>query len=351
MKSLLQQRRFYRKIFGAGTLLLFGLMLIAANLGVAKLSWSKTLMIIISRIPLFNQWVSLEQIDPAALIIILNLRLPRILLAAMLGAGLAVAGAVFQGIFKNSLADPFILGISAGAALGAAVAIVLGDAATYFGLGLITIAAFGGGVGTAWLVYQIAGAAGKVSNTTLLLAGMAANLFLTAIMSLLMTFRREQLERIIMWTMGSVATANWTEVLLLLPIVLGVTGIIMFFARDLNVLLIGEDNARSMGVEVEQVKLILLTAGTLLVAALVSVSGVVGFVGLIVPHMVRLVCGADYRTVVPFSALGGAILVIGCDTLARCLIPPTEIPLGIVTSILGAPFFLYLIFKAKKQVL
>lgn len=348
--TFIQNRRFYGHLFWLGIVILAGIIVAAANWGATRISWQEGLIIILSRIPLLKQLIATDSIDPAAFTIICNLRLPRILLAALLGAGLAVTGTAFQGIFKNPMADPFVLGISAGSALGASLAMVLGINATFFGFGLITVAAFGGGIVTVLLVYNIARVGNKVANITLLLSGIAMNLFLTAILSLLMTFRREQMERIVMWTMGSVATADWREVGLLFPVVLGAIVVIFVYARDLNCLLTGDDSARSLGIAVEQVKKTVLIIGTLMVGALVAVSGIVGFVGLIVPHMIRSVFGADHRVVIPFAAIWGAILLIICDLLARSLTPPSEIPLGIVTALLGVPFFLYLIVGTKKKV-
>ncbi|HYH03673.1 MAG TPA: iron chelate uptake ABC transporter family permease subunit, partial [Bacillota bacterium] len=225
--TFIQNRRFYRIAFISGIVLLIGLIIFAANLGVAHISWRQSLAVICSRIPLLNKLVSVKQIDPAVVTIIYNLRLPRILLATLLGAGLAVAGAALQGIFKNAMADPFVLGISSGAALGASLAMVLGITATFLGIGIITIAAFGGGIATVFLVYNIARIGNKIPSITLLLSGIAVNLFLTSLMSLVMTFKREQIERIVMWTMGSVATANWTQIAFLLPVILLSVGLIM----------------------------------------------------------------------------------------------------------------------------
>jgi iron complex transport system permease protein len=345
-----KNRFWYRSLLEIGLVLLVVLIIAAANLGVARISFGQTATIILSRIPVVNRWIALDPASRTAQIIIWQLRLPRIVLAGLLGAGLAVAGVAYQGIFKNPMAEPYVLGISSGSALGAALAMVLGLETTWAGFGWVTITAFGGGLLTVLVVYRIARSGGKVQTVTLLLAGIAINFLLTALLSLIMTFRREQIERIVMWTMGSVATANWREVGLVLPVViLSLIGIGVF-ARDLNVLLTGDESAQSLGIEVARVKKALLVISTLLVATLVSVSGIIGFVGLLVPHMIRLLFGPDHRVVIPFAALGGALLLIGCDTLARVLVPPNEIPLGIITAILGAPFFLYLIAKTKKKV-
>jgi iron complex transport system permease protein len=344
------KRKYYQIRFGIGVALLAVLIVVALNCGVARISVGQSLRIIASRIPGLNHWIPVYDIDRSAVTILLNLRLPRILLALVAGAGLAVAGAAFQGIFKNPMAEPYVLGISSGTALGAALAMAMGLEANLMGFGLITFSAFVAGLITAMTVYRIARIGRKTPTVTLLLSGIAVNFFLTASISLIMTFKREQIERIVMWTMGSVAAANWTEVLMVSPLVLLATGVLSIYSRDLNLVLLGDETAQSLGVEVEKVKRAILGVSTLLVAAIVSVSGIIGFVGLIVPHMVRILCGPDHRAVIPFSALGGAALLIGCDTLARTLVPPSEIPVGIITSLFGVPFFLYLLVKGKKKV-
>jgi iron complex transport system permease protein len=348
--EFIARRKYYQIRFGIGILLLAVLIVIALNCGVARISVGQSLLVIASRIPGLNHWVSLQDIDRAAMTILLYLRLPRILLAAVAGAGLAVAGVAFQGIFKNPMAEPYVLGISSGTALGAALAMALGLEANFMGFGLITFSAFAAGILTALTVYGIARIGSKTPTVTLLLSGIAVNFFLTATISLIMTFKREQIERIVMWTMGSVATANWTEVMMVTPLVVLTIGVLSIYSRDLNLVLLGDETAQCLGVEVEKVKRVILGVSTLLVAAIVSVSGIIGFVGLIVPHMVRILCGPDHRAVIPFAALGGAALLIICDTLARTLVPPSEIPVGIITSLFGVPFFLYLLVKRKKKV-
>lgn len=343
-------REYQQKLFFVGLVILALTIMLVANLGVVQVPWEQSLKIILNRLPVVKQLISMGDIDQTAQIIILNLRLPRVLLAALVGAGLAVTGAVFQGIFKNPLADPYVLGLSSGAALGAALTMTWGTTNLSSGWGLVTVNAFIGAIGTGWLVYSIARIGHRISGVTLLLTGTAVNILLTALISLIMTFKREQIERIVMWTMGSVATADWNEVRMLLLIVLSGAGIIYFFAKDLNMMLLGDESAKSMGVEVEKVKKYLLLVGTLIVAMVVSVSGVIGFVGLIVPHIIRLLFGPDHRGVIPFSALGGALLMVVCDAIARTIAAPNEIPIGIITSICGVPFFLILIHQNKKKV-
>lgn len=347
--SFINRQSFYRKFFLTGVIFLILTVVTVTNLGVAGISLKDCLMIILSKFPVLGK-LAPDDIDQASVIIVWNLRLPRILLAALVGAGLAVTGASFQGIFKNPLVEPYVLGISSGAALGAALTMVFGLENSYFGFGLVTVNAFIGAAGTVLLVYNLARVGHKVASAALLLTGIAVNLLLSSLISLIMAFKREQIERIVMWTMGSVATADWNEVLTVFPILIGAVTVIFILAKELNLMLLGDDSAKSLGVEVEKVKKAILFTGALIVATVVSVSGIIGFVGLIVPHIIRLLFGPDHRVVIPFSALGGAILLIVCDTFARTLIPPNEIPVGAVTSICGVPFFLSLLYKNKKKV-
>jgi iron complex transport system permease protein len=309
------------------------------------------MLIIASRIPIINKLVDLNNINETSRIIILSLRLPRILLAALAGAGLSVVGTSYQGIFKNPMADPYVLGISSGAALGATCAIVSGAGYNFAGMSLITVCAFTGAIFTAFAVYNIARVGSRVPNVTLLLSGVAVSFLLSSIISLVMIFKREQIERIVMWTMGSLSTASWNQIEILLITVLPAMIIIFSFSRDLNVLLLGEETAKNLGVDADKVKRIVLVISTIIVAVIVSFSGIIGFVGLIVPHTVRLILGSNHKRVIPYSAFGGAIFLILCDTIARSLIPPSEIPVGIITSLFGVPFFLILLYKTKKKVL
>jgi iron complex transport system permease protein len=348
--TLLKKKGYGRSIFVVGILILIVIIIFAANFGVANISFKQTAMILMSRIPVINKLTSLEGIDETYQIIILNLRLPRILLAALVGAGLSVVGTSFQGIFKNPMADPYVLGISSGAALGATLTIAFGAKVTFFGLSFITINAFIGAIVTTYIVYSIARVGSKVSSVTLLLAGVASSYLLSSIISLVMIFKREDIEKIVMWTMGSLSTASFDQVLILLIVIIPSIAVIYFFSRDMNIMLLGEDSARSLGVEVEKVKKIILLISTFMVAAVVSFTGIIGFVGLIIPHTIRMIFGPSHKVLIPFAALLGAIFLIICDALARTIIPPSEIPVGIITSIFGVPFFLYLLYKTKKKV-
>lgn len=348
--AIIKKRDNYVGLFIAGTILMIFIILAATNFGVANISFQDTSKIILSKLPFIGKCISLTGINETSSIIVLQLRLPRILLGAMVGAGLSVVGTSFQGIFKNPMADPFVLGISSGAALGATISIVYGDKINFGGMSLTTLSAFGGAILTTLLVYNIARVGSKLQSVTLLLAGVAISYLLSALISLLMLFHRESIEKIVMWTMGNLSNAGWEQVLLLACLIIPCTIIIWCYSRDLNLLLLGDESARSLGVEVDKVKKLVLLVSTIMVAGVVSFSGIIGFVGLIIPHIVRMLFGSNHKVVLPFSSIIGASFMIICDTVARASVPPAEIPVGIITSLLGVPFFLYLLYKTKKKV-
>lgn len=274
-----------------------------------------------------------------------NLRAPRILLAVLVGGALSVCGATYQSIFRNPLTDPYVLGISSGASLGAAIAILLGWQAYLWGVGSCALIT---GLLTILIIYRIASIGNRMHTTTLLLTGVCITFLISAIIAFLMVLNQDKMDSIIFWTMGSFATASWSDVAFVAPIVVVGTAVVLYYSRDLNLLLAGSETAQSLGVEVEKVKRILLIATTLMVAFCVSACGVIGFVGLVVPHCIRLVSGPDNRRVVPLAVLVGGLFLLLCDTLARTVLMPNELPVGSLTSLVGAPLFIYLLYKNKK---
>ncbi len=276
----------------------------------------------------------------------LNFRIPRVLMSVLVGAVLSVCGAAYQSIFRNPLTDPYVLGVSSGASLGAAAAFLLGLNVISFGVeGMALVAA----LLTVLLIYTIATIGNRMHTTTLLLTGVCLTLLISAVISFLIALNPHKMESIYFWTMGSFENSVWDDVLMLLPVsVLGI-GVVLWYGRDLNLLLAGSEAARSMGVEVEKVRRVLLLVTTVMVAFAVSTCGVIGFVGLIVPHAVRLVAGPDNRKVVPYSMFCGAIFVLLCDMLAHTVVYPGELPVGSLTSMVGAPMFIYLLYKNKKS--
>ncbi len=284
--------------------------------------------------------------------IFFQVRLPRVLLAALVGAALSVAGVVYQGLFHNPLADPYLVGVSSGAGLGATLAICLGVQLSWAGLGAVPIFAFAGALAATAIIYGLAQVGGKTPVTTLLLAGVAVAALLSAVTTYIWLSAADafQTMSILSWQMGSLQLANWKRVGALAPYVL-VGGVIVFAgAHTLNVLQLDEDQAQLLGLNVERIKLALVAANALLTAAAVAVSGIIGFVGLIVPHAVRLVWGPDHRFLLPMSALVGGIFMIVADGLARTLLSPVEVPVGVITAVCGVPFFLYLLRRKKQSV-
>ena len=284
--------------------------------------------------------ISLEQLLHSP--ILWKLRMPRVLLAATAGAALATSGAVYQSVFRNPLTDPYVLGISSGASLGAALAILLGLEAYLVGVGA---AALTTALLTMLLLFKTSTRTNRIDTNTLLLTGVCMTFLITAVISLLMALRHDKMESIIFWTMGSFSSASWLDLAILLPVTMLCLVPVLYHRKDLNLLLTGADTAQSLGLDVEKVRRRLLITTTLMVAFTVSACGVIGFVGLVVPHVVRLVAGTDNRRLIPLTILTGAIFLLLCDTLARILIPPNELPVGSITSLIGAPMFIYLLHK------
>ncbi len=281
--------------------------------------------------------------------IVMEVRLPRVILGALVGSALAAAGCAMQGLFKNPMASPYVLGISSGAAFGATLAMVMGIS-LMSGVLAVPFMAFAFALLTVFVVYHIAKVGRTVPTETLLLAGIATGAFFTAQVSLMKYLAGDELRSIVFWMMGGLWAAGWDDVRVALPLVVLGVGALMFFSRDLNIMLLGEEDALNLGVDVEFTKKAVLIFATLATAAAVSVSGIIGFVGLIIPHIMRLVVGPDHRILLPSSCLVGAMFLIWTDTLARTVIQPTELPVGIITASIGAPFFLYLLRKRKKVV-
>lgn len=287
--------------------------------------------------------------------VLMVIRLPRVVLGLLIGASLAVSGAAIQGLFRNPLADPGLIGISSGAALCAALVIVLGNTVLSGVVGVLggyalPIAAFGGGFATTIIIYRLATVNGKTSVATMLLAGIAINAVAGAGIGM-MTFLAtdDQLRDITFWSLGSLGRANWQMIAVIWPFMLAVLLFVPFLARALNALLLGEAEAGHLGVNVERVKTIIVLVVAGAVGAGVAVAGIIGFLGLVVPHLVRLAIGPDHRYVLPGSALLGAGLLVGTDLIARTIAVPAEVPIGIVTALVGGPFFLWLLLRDRRR--
>jgi iron complex transport system permease protein len=300
--------------------------------------------------------VSALQNKPAALdpngiytTILLSLRIPHVILLLLVGASLAGSGAAYQGLFRNPLADPYLIGVASGAGLGAIAAMSIQWPYTPLGLFAVPMAAFIGAVIAVTFVTLIARVGKTVPTTNLILAGVVVSSFTSALSSLLMINSTGELRRAIVWLLGGSTMTGWSPVLAILPY--AVIGIVILLAmgHPLNVMQFGDEQAMQLGIPVTRVRWLTVIAATLTTAAAVAYAGVIGFVGLIVPHLVRLIWGGDYRRILPLSLLGGASLLLLTDSVARTLIAPQEIPVGIITALLGAPFFLWILLRSKSQ--
>ncbi len=280
--------------------------------------------------------------------VVLDLRLPRVVLAALVGAALALAGVLYQALFRNPLADPYILGVSSGAGLGATVAMmVLGTSYMMRAIGVPVGAFLGAGL-TMLLVVRLASRRGRLDPTSLLLAGMAVSYILSALTSFLLVLDREQMSSVVFWMMGGLQNRSWEHVVSL-GMMLAIGSVVpALYHRELDLMLLGDERAGQLGVSVERFKMLALASASLVVAGAVSVSGLIGFIGLMTPHMVRLALGPRHRLLLPASVLAGAIVLVVADLLARVVLAPVEIPVGIVTALAGGPFFLWILLRKER---
>lgn len=343
-----KKKRYYFYVILLSAFLLLCI-LISASVGSSSITIKESFKVILSKIPIVNNLIDTSDFKEVFEVIIWKVRLPRILQASLVGGGLAVVGCTFQAIFRNSLADPHILGISSGASLGATVAILSGITLNFFGLGITSIFAFAGAILSVLLVYKTGCLGGKFMTTNLLLTGTAIGTMLSAFISLIMIYNKEQLEKVYLWQLGSFSSANWNKVIFLTLISIFCVIAIFMFGRDLNVILTGDDVASSLGIDVIKVKKILILLCALLVASSVSVSGTIGFVGLIIPHCMKLIVGSNHKFLILFSYFSGASFMVICDTIARIIAQPTEIPVGVITAVFGAPYFIYLLYQNTKS--
>ncbi len=323
--------------------------LLSVGIGAVAISPAEALSILAGQAGL-APWTDHTRVQETVL---LSLRLPRAVLGILVGGALAVAGAAMQGLFRNPLADPGLVGVSTGAALAAAVVIVLGGALPLglAGVGrdlLLPLAAFGGGLATTWLVYRIASHDGRTEVATLLLAGIALNAVAGAAIGVLVFVSDDQaLRDLNFWLLGSLGGVTWDRLLIAAPLMLAPALAALVLARPLNALLFGETEAVHMGFDVERTKRLVVVLAALAVGSSVALTGVIGFVGLVVPHLVRMTIGPDHRVLLPASLMLGASLLLLADLLARTLVLPAELPIGILTSVIGGPFFLWLLLRRR----
>lgn len=332
-------------------LVLAALIILAVSIGPSSLTMKDSFLILSERIPGLNQIIKSPGYAGNYHNIVFKLRLPRILLSVLAGASLALVGAVFQSMFRNPLADPHILGISSGAAFGATVALVLGlEGSSVLGLGGMGLFAFIFALATVWLVYFAAGAQGTDrAMMTMLLIGVALGSLFSSIISLMMLFNHEKIAMVYLWTLGSFNASSWTKVYFMSAVFFPCTAYLLTQGRSLNLLMAGDEEALSMGLDTAKQRIRLVWVSSLLVAATVSVSGIIGFVGLVIPHYLRVLGQSDLRRQLPLSLMVGGIFVLFCDTLARTILAPVEVPVGIITSLFGVPYFIYVIVQKRRK--
>jgi len=314
--------------------------LLGIALGSVPIPFGDTVAIVVDRL----LGTHLSGADPALVAIVWDLRVPRVLTAMVVGTGLAVAGATFQGLLRNPLADPYVLGTASGAALGAAIAVLIPIRTLVLGFGLVHVLAFGGALIAVTTVYKLSRVSGLAPLTSLLLTGYAVASLLSAGLAMTMYLSGAALRQIFTYLLGSFDLSSWERLAGALPIVVVGSAVIMTRARSLNALLLGEESASHLGINVGRERAVLLALASLVTAAAVTVSGLIGFVGLVVPHVVRLLVGPNARAVLPISAIWGANLLVFADLAARLA---GDIPVGVVTALIGAPFFLALLRRAR----
>lgn len=280
--------------------------------------------------------------------IFLNIRLPRAVGAFLVGAALAVSGCCLQGVFKNPMADSFVLGVSSGAALGATVAMTFLTGMTLFGAGTTAVFSFAGALVAVFIVYNISRIRGKVSTFSLLLSGFSMSALFSAIIYLIMLLNRDKMENVVMWNMGSLANMTWDKIWVALPVILLCSALLMFYAKPLNIMLNGDEVSQSLGVDTHKTRRNMLILTSLLSAVAVSISGIIGFVGLMVPHLLRMIAGPDNKKMMPLCFVGGGMYLLICDVIARVILNGQEMPVGIVTSIFGVPFFIFLLRRGNR---
>jgi iron complex transport system permease protein len=316
--------------------------------GAVDLAPQRVLAALLDRLPLVAVDSGLTPVQESVLF---ELRLPRVLIAAVVGGALALAGASYQGVFRNPLADPYLLGAAAGAGLGATIVLVYAPGMTVGGAGVVPAAAFAGAICGVGLAYGLGATTGRSGGTaTLLLAGIAVASFLTAVQTFVLQSRTEALQRVYSWILGQLGAASWSDLGLVLPYVLISTGTLLLHGRLLDVLAVGDDEAASLGIRAQRVRLTVLVAASLATASAVAVSGLIGFVGIVVPHIVRRLTAGSYRVVLPLSLLGGAAFLVLADVVARTAIAPAELPIGVVTAFVGAPFFAALLWISRRTI-
>ncbi|MBF8266696.1 MAG: Iron transporter [Dehalococcoidia bacterium] len=345
--SAVHLSRFAWRPLVLGLLVVLGVSLLATAKGAVNVPPMTVAKIVASRLPLVDispAWPSSWEA------IVWDIRLPRVVVAGLVGMSLAMAGGTFQGLFRNPLADPYLIGVASGAGLAATVVMVSPIPLSLYGISLLPPMAFLGALMAVSLAYGLARVGGAVPTTTLILAGVAISFLASAVTTFLMLHVSPDVRPVLTWLLGGLSGSGWQRVAWILPYIIPCLLVIMAHGRVLNVLQLDEEQAQQLGINVERTKVMLIAAASLATAAAVSVSGMIGFVGLMAPHVVRLIWGPDYRFLLPMACVVGATLLMGSDLLARTVISPEEVPVGVITAFFGAPFFLYLLRQKKGMV-
>lgn len=347
MRKRLRNHRLWVWLLLSGGLVVA--VLLASAFGAITISLPDIVKMMLNKLAVFNfpaTWSTAEET------IIFQIRLPRVIGAALVGSTLATAGVLFQGLLRNPLADPYIIGTSAGAGLGATIAMTLPINLTFLGFGLVPVAAFIGALASVILVYNLARVGGKTPIISMLLAGFVVSALLASFIAFMMSISDRlnlNLRSVYSFLMGHISVSSWQQIAVVAPLAIVSIITARFFAFRLNAFTLGEEGAAYLGIEVEREKMLILALGSLLTALAVSISGLIGFVGLVTPHAVRLILGPDHRLLLPASALAGGAFVVIADLLARIILAPMEIPVGIITALIGAPFFLYLLRHSRRE--
>lgn len=336
-------RRLTPRLAGGAVAALVLAVLIGVALGPVGLRPVDIVREMVDRLP----WVGVESgLDARRAAVLWELRVPRVVLGALVGGTLAMSGAAYQGVFRNPLADPYLLGVAAGAGMGATLAIAAGVGATV----LLPLAAFAGGLVAVVATYALGrlGGGGRHTTATLILAGVAVASFFTAVQTLVQQLSSDTIREVFSWMLGRLSTVGWSEIGLIAPFALVAGVIVVAHGRHLDLLSVGEEEASALGLPAERVRVIVVVAATLATAAAVAVSGLIGFVGIVVPHAVRRVAGGSYRVVLVISFLAGGAFLVVADVVARTVIAPAELPIGVVTAFVGAPFFAVILRRTRR---
>jgi iron complex transport system permease protein len=342
-----RSKRWKLILTGLIALLIFTV-IVSLNIGFAAIPFNQILAILASKIPGLSSLVPQNYFLANTQAIILDIRLPRILAGVIIGAALATGGALYQGVFKNPMADPSVLGVSAGASVGAGLGLLFGTGLSVLGFPIVPTTAFIAALATVFIVYNISRVGTRVPEMTLLLTGIAITIFLSAIYQVMQVLApNSKLHTSVMWLIGGISNVSWGDLYSILPFVFVGIFVSFFFARDLNMMALGEDTAQHLGVNTERSKKILLAVGAMITAAAVSISGLIGFVGLMIPHIARIVIGPDHRILIPASIIIGSVFLVACDALARIATGATEMPVGAITALAGGPFFIFLLRRRK----